>query len=44
MDRFEVSVKMSTYLVAIAVLDQYANISRYTNNTHQPIEVINQLL
>ncbi|CAB3408473.1 unnamed protein product [Caenorhabditis bovis] len=38
-DVFEKSVKMSTYLLAIAVLDKYDNVKRYTRNTQKPIEV-----
>uniref|UniRef100_A0A1I7UT26 Aminopeptidase n=1 Tax=Caenorhabditis tropicalis TaxID=1561998 RepID=A0A1I7UT26_9PELO len=38
-DEFEKSVKMSTYLLAVAVLDGYGYIKRLTRNTTKPIEV-----
>ncbi|PIC54856.1 hypothetical protein B9Z55_003937 [Caenorhabditis nigoni] len=38
-DEFEKSVKMSTYLLAVAVLDGYSYIKRLTRNTTKPIEV-----
>ncbi|KAF1769653.1 hypothetical protein GCK72_001470 [Caenorhabditis remanei] len=38
-DEFEKSVKMSTYLLAVAVLDGYGYIRRLTRNTTTPIEV-----
>lgn len=38
-DVFEKSVKMSTYLLAVAVLDGYGYIKRLTRNTQKAIEV-----
>ena len=38
-DEFEKSVKMSTYLLAVAVLDGYGYIRKLTRNTTTPIEV-----
>ncbi|KHJ99034.1 peptidase family M1 [Oesophagostomum dentatum] len=38
-DVFYRTVKMSTYLLAIAILDNYGNVKRTTRNTRRPIEV-----
>lgn len=38
-DEFEKSVKMSTYLLAVAVLDGYNYVKRFTKNTTKSIEV-----
>ncbi|CAJ0564863.1 unnamed protein product, partial [Mesorhabditis spiculigera] len=38
-DVFERSVKMSTYLLAVAVLDNYDYMKRLTKSTQEPIEV-----
>uniref|UniRef100_A0A914CAV0 Aminopeptidase n=1 Tax=Acrobeloides nanus TaxID=290746 RepID=A0A914CAV0_9BILA len=38
-DKFAESVKMSTYLLAFAVLDDFRKVRRMTKNTKNPIEV-----
>uniref|UniRef100_A0AC35TFT3 Aminopeptidase n=1 Tax=Rhabditophanes sp. KR3021 TaxID=114890 RepID=A0AC35TFT3_9BILA len=38
-DRFTPSVKMSTYLLAVAILDDFKKVRRYTKNTSKPIEI-----
>lgn len=39
-DQFSPSVKMSTYLLAIAVLDNFSKVRKMTKRTDKPVEVI----
>lgn len=38
-DQFSPSVKMSTYLLAVAVLDNFAKVRKMTKKTAKPVEV-----